>query len=60
MLSAPWHPAARRAVCVAAIFALTLAAYLPVLRAGFIWDDDDWVLREEVRLGVARGLEETG
>jgi len=49
MLSAPWHPAARRAVCVAAIFALTLAAYLPVLSAGFIWDDDDWVLREEVR-----------
>jgi len=30
-------------VLAAAIAAMTLLAYLPVLRAGFIWDDDDYV-----------------
>ncbi len=36
-------PAWRRALPAALLLAITLLAYLPVLRAGFIWDDDDYV-----------------
>src|SRR5262249_49168718 len=39
----------------AAILALTLLAYLPVLRAGFIWDDDRYVT-QNVLLRSAAGL----
>jgi len=31
----------------AALFALTCAAYLPALRGGFVWDDDDYVEKNE-------------
>ncbi|HVW20988.1 MAG TPA: tetratricopeptide repeat protein [Opitutaceae bacterium] len=33
----------------AAVFAATLIAYLPVLDAGFIWNDADYVTRPELR-----------
>ncbi|MEP7011179.1 MAG: tetratricopeptide repeat protein [Acidobacteriota bacterium] len=36
-------PAWRRALPAALLLAITLLAYLPVVRAGFIWDDDDYV-----------------
>src|SRR4051812_22914039 len=40
----PAPPAARRAWPAAAVlFAITVVAYLPALRAGFIWDDDAYV-----------------
>ena len=32
---------------------LTLAAYLPALRAGFVWDDDYHVRANSLLLGVA-------
>ncbi len=35
--------AARKIAAGALLVALTLAAYVPVLDAGFIWDDDDYV-----------------
>lgn len=38
-------PVWRRALPAALLLAITLLAYLPVLRAGFIWDDDDYVTR---------------
>jgi len=40
----------RRELAVAGILlvAVTLAAYLPALDAGFIWDDDDYVTRNPV------------
>lgn len=40
---APADPAWRRALPALLLLAITLVAYLPVLRAGFIWDDDDYV-----------------
>jgi protein O-mannosyl-transferase len=49
MPSAPAEPAerelSRRVAVLAALLlvALTLAAYLPALRAGYVWDDDDYV-----------------
>jgi tetratricopeptide (TPR) repeat protein len=33
----------------AALFAATLLAYLPALRAGFVWDDDGFVTKPELR-----------
>ncbi len=39
----PKTPAWRLALPALLLLAITLAAYLPVLRAGFIWDDDDYV-----------------
>ena len=38
-----------------AFFGLVLAAYFPVLRAGFIWDDDDYVT-ENIHLRSLHGL----
>lgn len=38
---APWVDRPR--LVVPLLFALVLLAYLPALRAGFIWDDDDYV-----------------
>jgi tetratricopeptide (TPR) repeat protein len=49
MPSAPAEPAERELSSRAAVLAalllvvLTLAAYLPALRAGYVWDDDDYV-----------------
>jgi hypothetical protein len=40
------------------LFALTLLAYLPVLRGGFIWDDDDYV-QNNANLRSGRGLVDT-
>ncbi len=40
---------------VALLVAMTLAAYVPAMRAGFIWDDDDNVTESEV-LRSADGL----
>jgi len=37
----------RPAVQVGAIAVLTLLVYLPVLKAGFVWDDDDYVTNNE-------------
>jgi protein O-mannosyl-transferase len=39
------------------LFAMAAAAYLPALRAGFIWDDDDYVT-ENLTLRSADGLRE--
>ena len=39
----------------AVIFAVTLLAYLPAVRGGFLWDDDGHVTREDLRSPV--GLE---
>lgn len=36
-------PAWRRALPALLLLAITVIAYLPVLSAGFIWDDDDYV-----------------
>jgi hypothetical protein len=33
----------------AVIFAVTLLAYLPAVRGGFLWDDDGHVTREDLR-----------
>ena len=33
----------------AILFAVTLLAYLPALRAGFVWDDDGFVTKPELR-----------
>jgi tetratricopeptide (TPR) repeat protein len=33
----------------ATLFAVTLLAYLPALRAGFVWDDDGFVTKPELR-----------
>lgn len=46
---------ARPAICIGLIALATLAAYLPVYRAGFIWDDDDYVTRNPT-LRSAEGL----
>src|SRR3954466_11741414 len=41
----PSPPPSRRALALALLLVgLTLLAYLPVLRGGFIWDDDDYVI----------------
>jgi tetratricopeptide (TPR) repeat protein len=42
---APTHDRALPAVCAAAalLVALTVIAYIPAMRAGFIWDDDQYV-----------------
>ncbi|HKQ47074.1 MAG TPA: tetratricopeptide repeat protein [Phycisphaerae bacterium] len=45
------HPA----FCIGLIVVATMAAYLPVSRAGFIWDDDDYVTRNPT-LRSAEGL----
>jgi protein O-mannosyl-transferase len=45
----------RTAWACAGIFLATLAAYGPALRGGFIWDDDAYVTRPELR--SVRGLE---
>jgi tetratricopeptide (TPR) repeat protein len=48
----------RRAVAVAGLLAiplLTVVAYAPALRAGFVWDDDAHVVNEESLRGL-RGL----
>ncbi len=42
-MSAPRTRTAPRALVPLAVFGLTAAAFLPALRAGFVWDDD-WVL----------------
>src|SRR6185295_4339407 len=39
----PVHPFWRRALPALLLLAITVVAYLPVLSAGFIWDDDDYV-----------------
>lgn len=39
----------RRAVLFALLVAMTLLAYLPALRGGFIWNDSDYVTRPELR-----------
>jgi tetratricopeptide (TPR) repeat protein len=41
--------AAVRVRGIAVVFLATLAAYWPVLRAGFIWDDDGHVTRPDLR-----------
>jgi tetratricopeptide (TPR) repeat protein len=33
------------------LMAATLGAYLPAFRAGFVWDDDQWLTRNQVLLG---------
>ncbi len=33
----------RKVLAAGCLFLLILAAYLPVFRAGFVWDDDSWV-----------------
>ena len=38
-----------RAWAFAAIFLLTLLAYLPAIRGGFIWDDDRHVTRPDLQ-----------
>ena len=35
-------------LAVVGIFSMTLAAYVPAMQAGFIWDDDDYVTENEV------------
>jgi len=42
-------------LCAAGLLVLTFAAYLPVLRAGFIWDDPDYV-ENNLTLRTAGGL----
>src|SRR5262245_24322693 len=42
-------------LCASALILLTLLAYLPALRAGFIWDDDAYVT-ENPTLTTASGL----
>lgn len=42
-MSAPLPPAKRLLLAFAALFALTAAAYLPALSAGYIWDDEQYV-----------------
>jgi len=39
-------------VAAGAILLLTVVAYLPVLRAGYIWDDDDYITRNETLRSV--------
>ena len=44
----------RSAVAAGALLAaLTIIAYLPALRAGFVWDDDDYVTAQP-RAALAR------
>jgi len=45
----PRPPGSRDWLAAAGIFLATLAAYWPVLRAGFIWDDDGHVTRAGLR-----------
>ena len=49
-------PSRRNLWIGAALFAATLLAYLPALRAGFVWDDDGFVTKPELRslAGLAR------
>ncbi|HWA10938.1 MAG TPA: tetratricopeptide repeat protein [Opitutaceae bacterium] len=46
----------RNALACALIFAVTITAYLPALRSGFVWNDTDYVTRLELqsRAGLAR------
>jgi Flp pilus assembly protein TadD len=48
-------PRARRVVLFFVLLALAFAAYSPALKAGFIWDDDDYVT-ENLTLRTADGL----
>src|ERR1043166_7190485 len=41
------HPRRHIYFCVLALLALTLVAYLPALRGDFVWDDDDYVTKNE-------------
>jgi tetratricopeptide (TPR) repeat protein len=52
----PRPPGYRDWLAAAGILLATLAAYWPVLRAGFIWDDDGFVTRTDLRTwhGLAR------
>lgn len=45
----------RSLACGVLLVAMTLVAYLPVQRAGFIWDDDDYVT-QNVQLRSLEGL----
>jgi tetratricopeptide (TPR) repeat protein len=53
-MAAPAHRVSPR-LLVLALFALTVLVYLPVLRCGFIWDDDAYVT-ENPTLRDAHGL----
>ncbi|HEV7667909.1 MAG TPA: tetratricopeptide repeat protein [Thermoanaerobaculia bacterium] len=53
----------RRALPALLLLAITLLAYLPVLHAGFIWDDDDYVTQNTLLQepgGLARIWTEVG
>jgi Flp pilus assembly protein TadD len=53
MLTHPLH----RKLFIAALFLIATVAYLPALRAGFIWDDDAYVTRNRT-LRSFEGLEQ--
>jgi protein O-mannosyl-transferase len=53
--SAPAVPAAAPAGLCALVFALTLLAYLPALRGGFVWDDDAHVTQPELQSWAGLG-----
>ncbi|HEY4311042.1 MAG TPA: tetratricopeptide repeat protein [Pirellulales bacterium] len=44
---APTEPRSRRAAAAGLLLALVVVAYLPVVRAGFIWDDESYVENNE-------------
>lgn len=43
------RPVWRNVWCGSALFALTMLAYLPALKSGFIWNDSDYVTAPELR-----------
>ena len=45
----------RRRALAGLLVAMTVVAYLPALRAGFVWDDDDYVTDNKA-LRTAEGL----
>lgn len=50
------HPATRRTILASlALIVMTFVAYLPALHAGYIWDDDDYVINNTT-LRDAHGL----
>ncbi len=41
----------RRAAALVVLVVATIGAYIPAFRAGFVWDDDQWLTRNRVLLG---------
>ena len=52
-MAAIWR--GRMIALILPVFAATLAAYLPAMRCGFVWNDGDYVTRSDLQTGSGLG-----